>query len=275
MRCRKDLTMQVSPNIVDQHVHSRYSPDSTEELEAIVRHAQSLGKPFVVTTDHFDYDCKFFKKDVLIDMPEYERETALLRSKYDIDIRQGIEVGYRQDYFNEINAYLRQYSFDLVLLSVHNNGVLDFAEDAYHEQPLERVFADYFTHVFHAVNEMDNYDVVAHLDYFVRYAKRTIGVEHYEQAHSILYDIMKVIISKDKALELNTAGLFRQGWIHPHSYLLKMYIDMGGKLFSLGSDAHRLSHYEKGFSEAIELLKSFNIREIVQFKNRVPQLVAI
>ncbi|SEO52344.1 histidinol-phosphatase HisJ family protein [Paenibacillus sp. OV219] len=267
--------MNRSPAIVDQHVHTSYSPDSTEPLENIVRLAHSLGKSFVVTTDHFDYDCKYFKKDVLIDMPAYEREVDVLLSKYEIDIRKGIEVGYRRDYHNEINAYLQQYSFDLVLLSVHNNGVLDFAEDKFQGQPLDRVFTDYFMHVFHSVSDMDNYDVVAHLDYFVRYSKRVINESDYKRVNDILYDLLKVIIRKEKTLELNTTGLFRQGWIHPHSYLLRMYIDLGGKLFSLGSDAHRLEHYERGFEQAIELLKFYKIREIVQFKNRIPYTVSI
>ncbi|WP_054023806.1 histidinol-phosphatase HisJ family protein [Bacillus sp. FJAT-28004] len=267
--------MQVSKEIVDQHVHSAYSPDSSELLADIVRHAQSLGKKAVVTTDHFDYDCKYFKKDVLIDMPSYEQEIAKLRGQYDIDIHKGIEVGYRKDYIGPINDYLQQYSFDLVLLSVHNNGVHDFAEDTFHQQPIEHILDNYFSHVREAVDVMDNYDVVAHLDYVVRYTKTNVRMEDYERCRLILYDLLKTIIRKDKVLELNTTGLFRQGWIHPHSYLIEMYLDLGGKWFSLGSDAHSLSNYEQGFGQAIELLESYGIREIVQFHKRVPQLVPI
>lgn len=267
--------MQISNDIIDQHVHSAYSPDSSECLANIVRHAQSLGKKAVVTTDHFDYDCKFFKKDVLIDMPSYEKEIAELRGQYTIEIRKGIEVGYRKDYIDPINSYLQQYAFDLVLLSVHNDSVLDFAEDAFHKQPIERILDSYFSLVREAVDVMDNYDVVAHLDYVVRYTKTSVGIEDYVRCRSILSDILKTMIRKDKVLELNTTGLFRQGWIHPHSYLIEMYLDLGGKWFSLGSDAHSLKHYERGFGQAIELLESYGIREIVQFRNRNPQLVAI
>ncbi|WP_219836890.1 histidinol-phosphatase HisJ family protein [Paenibacillus sp. R14(2021)] len=268
--------MQQVPNtIVDQHVHSNYSPDSKEALGDIVAHAVKLGKQAVVTTDHFDYDCKYFKKDVLIDMDSYEREVAELRQTYAIDIRKGIEVGYRKDYHEAINQYLGRYSYDLVLLSVHNNGVLDFAEEAYHNQPMDRMLEDYFSHVRDAVESMDNYDVVAHLDYVARYTKTMITASDYERCRTVLYDLLKAIIRKDKVLELNTTGLFRQGWIHPHAYLIEMYLDLGGKWFSLGSDAHRIDSIEQGFSQAIELLNSYHIHEVVQFRGRVPQLVTI
>ncbi|SDW97618.1 histidinol-phosphatase HisJ family protein [Paenibacillus sp. CF384] len=267
--------MQVPQTIVDQHVHSYYSPDSEEMLEHIVANAVKLGKQAVVTTDHFDYDCKYFKKDVLIDMDSYEREVAALRRQYDIEIRKGIEVGYRKDYHEEINRYLDGYSFDLVLLSAHNNGILDFAEEAFHNQPMDVLLADYFTHVRDAVDRMDNYDVVAHLDYVARYTKSMVSRADYERCSSILYDLLTTIIRKEKVLELNTTGLFRQGWIHPHTYLIEMYLELGGKLFSLGSDAHRLGSIEQGFGEAIALLKSYDIHEVVQFRNRTPHLVTL
>lgn len=208
-------------------------------------------------------------------MPAYEQEIAELRSQYDIDIRTGIEVGYRKDYIGQINEYLQQHSFDLVLLSVHNNGVHDFAEDVFHRQPMDHVLDNYFSHVREAVEAVDNYDIVAHLDYVVRYTKSIVRLEDYERCRTVLYDLLKTIIRKDKVLELNTTGLFRQGWIHPHSYLIEMYLDLGGKWFSLGSDAHSLNNYEQGFGQAIELLKSYGIHEIVQFRGRVPQFVAI
>jgi histidinol-phosphatase (PHP family) len=263
------------PELIDQHVHTSFSPDSKVRLEEIVRQAVSRGKRAVVTTDHFDYDCKYFKRDVLIDMPAYEAEVSRLAGLIDIDVRKGIEVGWRADYHAEIQAYLTRYSFDLVLLSVHNDGVLDFAEEQFHEKPIDEVFADYFGCACQAVDRMDDYDVVAHLDYFTRYAPRPVLIEDYERNRGMLNDLLKLIIEKEKALELNTAGLYRQGWIHPHPYMIRMYTDLGGRLFSLGSDAHRLEDYERGLPEAIELLVAHRIDEVVQFKNRKPYFVEI
>lgn len=186
-----------------------------------------------------------------------------------------MEVGFRRDYLEEITAYLDRHSFDIVLLSVHNNGVLDYAETSFHEQSLDKCFLDYFSRLYEALISMDNYDVIAHLDYFLRYTSKKVTEEDFRRNRSLIYDILKTIIEKEKVLELNTAGLYRQGWIHPHPYVLNMYLDLGGRLFSLGSDAHQIEHYERGFDQAIDLLKSHGIYETVVFRNRRPYMVPI
>jgi len=267
--------MQISREIIDQHIHSEFSPDSDSSLEDIVKHAISLDKAAVVTTDHFEYDCKYFKQDVLIDMDRYHNQIQLLSQKYPIDIRKGIEVGYRKDYKLEINRYLMNHSFDVVLLSAHNDGVLDFSESLYHAYPLHYVLRHYFEHVRDAVDQMNNYDIVTHLDYVVRYSKHIITEDDYLACSDVISDIIQLMIEKNKVLELNTTGLYRQGWIHPHPFILKLYVTMGGTLVSLGSDAHQISKIEQGFNEALQLLQTVNIREIVQFKNRQAYTVSI
>jgi histidinol-phosphatase (PHP family) len=264
------------PNLlIDQHVHSSYSPDSTSSLAEIVRNALALGKPAVVTTDHLEFDCTYFKQDVLIDWKSYNKEVEELSQRYAMEIRKGIEVGFRSDYKDVINDYLAQQEFDVVLLSAHNDGRLDFSEKAFHDKPIQQRLKHYFTHVREAVDQMDNYDIVAHLDYVVRYTTYPVYEEDIAACKPILYDILKLIIEKQKVLELNTTGLYRQGWIHPHSYILNMYVNLGGRAVSIGSDAHQVGHIEQGFAEAVELLRSKGIREVVQFKRRAPYLVSI
>lgn len=264
------------PNLlIDQHVHSSYSPDSSSTLEELVRYALALGKPAVVTTDHLEYDCKYFKQNVLIDWKSYKQEVEELSRRYNIEIRKGIEVGYRSDYKAVINEYLAQQQFDVILLSAHNDGNLDFSEKAYHDLPIQQRLKHYFRHVREAVDQMDNFDIVAHLDYVTRYTTYPVEEQDIAACKPILYDILKLIIEKQKVLELNTTGLYRQGWIHPHPYILDMYVDLGGKAVSMGSDAHQVEHLEQGFSEAIELLHRKGIREVVQFKGRVRYSVSI
>lgn len=264
------------PNLlIDQHVHSSYSPDSNSTLEEIVQYALALGKPAVVTTDHLEYDCKYFKQDVHIDWKSYNREAEELSRRYAMEIRKGIEVGFRSDYKVVINEYLAEHEFDVILLSAHNDGRLDFSEKAFHDKPIQQRLKHYFTQVREAVDQMDNYDIVAHLDYVVRYTTFPVYEEDIVACKPILYDILKLIIEKQKVLELNTTGLYRQGWIHPHSYILNMYVSLGGTAVSIGSDAHQVGHIEQGFAEAIELLQSKGIREVVQFKRRAPYMVSI
>ncbi|ASA22381.1 histidinol-phosphatase HisJ family protein [Paenibacillus donghaensis] len=264
------------PNlIIDQHVHSSYSPDSSSTLEELVRYALALGKPAVVTTDHLEYDCKYFKQDVHIDWNSYDREVVELAKRYPLEIRKGIEVGFRSDYKDAINKYLAQHEFDVILLSAHNDGNLDFSEKAYHDLPMQQRLRHYFKHVREAVDQMDNYDIVAHLDYVTRYTTYPVVEQDLVACKPILYDILKLIIEKGKVLELNTTGLYRQGWIHPHPYILNMYVNLGGRAVSIGSDAHQAGDVQQGFAEAIELLQNVGIHEVVQYKRRTPYMVPI
>ncbi|MGO4545828.1 histidinol-phosphatase HisJ family protein [Paenibacillus sp. 2TAB23] len=267
--------MTIPTILIDQHVHSSYSPDSSSTLAEIVQYAIARGKPAIVTTDHLEFDCKYFKQDVDIDWESYNKEVEELSRRYAVEIRKGIEVGFRSDYKDVINDYLAQRVFDVILLSAHNDGRLDFSEKAFHDLPIQQRLRHYFTHVREAVDQMGNYDIVAHLDYVVRYTTFPVHEEDIAACKPILYDILKLIIEKQKVLELNTTGLYRQGWIHPHSYILDMYVDLGGRAVSIGSDAHQVGHIEQGFEEAIELLHSKGIREVVQFKGRVPYLVSL
>ncbi|WP_052646826.1 histidinol-phosphatase HisJ family protein [Paenibacillus terrae] len=264
------------PNLlIDQHVHSSYSPDSNSTLEVLVRYALALGKPAIVTTDHLEYDCKYFKQDVHIDWKSYHSEVEELLLRYPMEIRKGIEVGFRSDYKDVINEYLAQREFDVILLSAHNDGYLDFSEKAYHDLPIQQRLKHYFMQVREAIDQMDNYDIVAHLDYVTRYTTYPVDEEDIVACKPVLYDILKLIIEKEKVLELNTTGLYRQGWIHPHPYILDMYVNLGGRAVSIGSDAHQVGDVEQGFAEAIELLHGLGIQEVVQFKRRAPYLVSI
>ena len=57
-------------NLCDYHIHTRYSSDSTEEPENIIRHAIELGLDEICFTDHTithreaDYVVECIKKDV-------------------------------------------------------------------------------------------------------------------------------------------------------------------------------------------------------------------
>ena len=71
-------------------------------------------------------------------------------------------------------------------------------------------------------------------------------------------EILKEIISRDIALELNTGGL-RKGvdFVHPHAYIMGRYKELGGKYLSTGSDAHFADHVGAGLGEAAKLMRSF------------------
>ena len=50
--------------------------------------------------------------------------------------------------------------------------------------------------------------------------------------------------------------------------MIEKYIKKGGRLFTLGSDAHNIKEYAYKFDEAKKFLLSKNIKEIILFKDK-------
>ena len=46
----------ITSNLCDYHIHTRYSSDSSEEPENIIRHAINEGLAEICFTDHMDLD---------------------------------------------------------------------------------------------------------------------------------------------------------------------------------------------------------------------------
>ena len=106
----------------DQHVHSMYSVDSTEQLESYVQKAIELGCSYVVTTEHFDLDMVEGQVDWTVDFARLKQEQQQLRLQYpQISFLLGIEVGYRKGYIDQIHAQINSESYDVVNLSIHEN----------------------------------------------------------------------------------------------------------------------------------------------------------
>ena len=54
-----------------------------------------------------------------------------------------------------------------------------------------------------------------------------------------------------------------------YNYMIEKYIKKGGRLFTLGSDAHNIKEYAYKFDEAKNFLLSKNIKEIILFKDKI------
>ena len=51
--------------------------------------------------------------------------------------------------------------------------------------------------------------------------------------------------------------------------MIEQYLKKGGKLFTLGSDAHTIKDYAYKFDEATKFLLNKNIKEIILFKDKI------
>lgn len=82
---------------------------------------------------------------------------------------------------------------------------------------------------------------------------------------------LRAIIERNIALEINTScvGSFYDEWL-PNKDIIDLYIEMGGSLFTLGSDAHKSEKIGTGFDEVKDYLKQKGIGHLVYYKDRIP-----
>ena len=115
-----------------------------------------------------------------------------------------------------------------------------------------------------------NFDSLGHLDYIVRYAPEHF---HYKpmEYRDILEEIIKVLINKDIALEVNTSGYKSSPYPNPHPDILALYHQLGGEMITIGSDAHEPKFLACRFEKLPSLIKKAGLRQYVTFRGRRPQ----
>jgi histidinol-phosphatase (PHP family) len=84
------------------------------------------------------------------------------------------------------------------------------------------------------------------------------------------------MVKNDIALEINTAGLHQlcKG-IYPSMDIIEKYYELGGRLFTFGSDAHHKEELGRDYDVFVSILNRFGIKEIPTFTNQKYELVSI
>lgn len=268
--------------LFDLHVHTSYSVDADKSAEnsllSKARYAKRSGHPGLAFTDHFDanlvmdglepHDSESIRCDIGLAQDELCDGT--------FRIMNGIELG-AQRYFEDFcGAEILKYDYDMVISSVHipgadNRNLLSKAElDKWSDKEITDVFELYLDDLVYTARHCD-FDILAHITYPMRYFRRfeRDGLVPIEKYSDIFDEIFKALILRGKALEVNTSGL-RQGHgeTYPNVQLIRRYIQLGGKLFTLGSDSHFPFDMFSDFEEIANMLEGLGAKYLCFFENR-------
>lgn len=263
----------------DIHMHSHYSDDSEAVMEEEIQEAIKIGLPVICFTDHIDWDYPIEGFTFNFDIDQYMNELAGLQDKYRdrIQVLRGVELGMQTQLGDRYRELLEKQPFDYALESQHLLGV----QDPYYPSTFEghteaEIFRQYFECTLENVRLFHSADTLAHLDYVVRYGIHKAEEYSYAANRDIIDEILKLLIRYDMALEVNTAG-FRKGlsFPNPHPDVIKRYRELGGKLITLGSDAHVKEDIAKDFGRVSELLRSIGFTETCYFVQHQPQFLKL
>ena len=91
----------------------------------------------------------------------------------------------------------------------------------------------------------------------------------YEDHREIIDEILKVLASKGKGLELNTSGMDRCGGFLPTPDYFRRFKELGGEIVTIGSDAHKANRVGQYSREACQVLKEI-FGYVCTFEGRKP-----
>lgn len=268
----------------DMHMHTWFSTDSEACPRDMADEAVRKGLKTICFTDHFDKDDLEWGEEGIFDVDAYFVEMQKLQEEYagKLNIRIGIELGlrtYLKDYYEELT---KKYPFDFVIGSVHN---VPYKKDAegnilYTDPAAEKLFTDrtdkkayrlMMETTLENVRTSDCFQTLGHLDYVVRYGKSREKEYSYTDYADIIDEILKLLIEKEKGLEVNSAGLkYGLPFAHPHPDVLKRYRELGGEIITIGADAHKPEHIAYDFARAEEILKSCGFKYYTEFFEQKP-----
>lgn len=268
----------------DMHMHTWFSTDSEACPRDMADEAVRKGLKTICFTDHFDKDDLEWGEEGIFDVDAYFVEMQKLQEEYagKLNIRIGIELGlrtYLKDYYEELT---KKYPFDFVIGSVHN---VPYKKDAegnilYTDPAAEKLFTDrtdkeayrlMMETTLENVRTSDCFQTLGHLDYVVRYGKSREKEYSYTDYADIIDEILKLLIEKEKSLEVNSAGLkYGLPFAHPHPDVLKRYRELGGEIITIGADAHKPEHIAYDFAKAEEILKSCGFKYYTEFFEQKP-----
>ena len=250
----------------DQHVHSSFSFDSNEDLENYINVSNNND---IITTEHLDFENPIINyKDSSIDYLKYVGQIKNLNKKYSNKFFLGIEIGYTPNSEKRIEDFLKDKNFNLKLLSIHQNGNYDYMCVNKKLISLEVLIQEYFEQMIQALESSIEFNVLAHFEYGLRMID--ISVTDFDNLASVfLNKIIELIVKKEIAFEVNTKSMYKYKKENLYNYMIEKYIKKGGRLFTLGSDAHNIREYAYKFDEAKKFLLSKNIKEIILFKDKV------
>ena len=272
------MPLSESLRFADLHSHSRHSHDGKESVSALAESALQKGFFGITVTDHADlqyFEERRVAQEISASLEEADRENARLEGR--LRVWKGVELG-EAIWEKALADSMLRLNYDLVISSVHAvrfgsvtdpYSTIDFS--LFSKEKIQAYLKQYFEDVLEMAQTVE-FQVLSHLTCPLRYLIGKYHREVEEEPYRLVVDeILKTILSRGIALEVNTSDIGSSyGCLMPHERILSRYRALGGRLITLGSDAHRTCDVGKGFSLASATLEKMGFSELFYYEKKNP-----
>ena len=262
--------------VADMHTHSEHSHDSVCPIEDMVLAQIEKGTGIFAVTNHCDV-YSYNDYDIFTPLKKAWEEVQELNKKYKGKclLLSGVEVSEGFWFLKEYQKALSLCKYDVVIGSVHcvlyKDLTCAYSKIDFSKMPDEEIYAyldAYFNDVLTMLSFRD-IDVLAHLDCPLRYIKakfkKDIDMTRFDGK---IEQILRFVINQKIAFEVNTSSYKLLSDTMPSKRILQKYYNMGGRMLTLGSDAHSVEGASVDFDKVLLILKEIGFKKLYYFKNR-------
>lgn len=265
--------------LVNYHVHSRCSFDAEHPLTEMCAAAKAAGITELCLTDHCDLIDEKGAPDDSFDWAREDRELEAAKAQFpELTLRRGVELGEAILRPEAAERILLEPGIDFVLGSMHNcpQG-LDYYWIEYTSRAQCLELLEEYLRCLLELSKTDWFDSLAHLTYPLRYMRGRARIQvDFRPFADLVREILKTLIQRGKALELNTSGYRTNGGEPlPPEDILRQYRALGGELITIGTDAHVPEHMADGLEQGMALLKACGFRYVTVYQERKPHQLRI
>lgn len=268
--------------LYDTHLHlGDFSNDASQTIEELLSQAERLALDGVCTADHYEKDLYYERgREDIFDVAEYfERllPLKLSRKPGQAKLMIGIEFGWLPHLTAHLTELAGAFPFDEIILSLHIlDGEDPFIDIAAYQPGKAEVYRRYLNRTAEIVRSFPDFDILGHFDYISRYNDYPDRKMRYAEMPEAFDNLFDALISRNKALEINTRtiGKLRQvgyseaeAW--PDQSIIQRYLEMGGRLISVGSDGHKAESAGELIAETAQWLKQAGCLSLVHYENRI------
>ncbi|GAA3444053.1 PHP domain-containing protein [Planomonospora venezuelensis] len=257
-------------------MHSEWSWDAVAgSMERTCERAVEIGLPSLAFTEHADFTPWTLREGVTIpgawrtlvsgnvltppaiDLDGYLECLRRCRDRFPgLRILSGVELGEPHRHGHRVGGLLASGEFDRVLASVHSvpvDGESVDVSDLYRDRPAVEAVRVYLAEVLRMIERFDGFEVLAHVDYAVRYWPAGAGPYDpagFEDEHRA---VLRALARSGKALEINTK-------VPLPPVIVRWWHQEGGRAVTFASDAHDPATLARGLPEASALAESCGFR---------------
>ena len=227
----------------DYHMHSTFSADGDDTMEAMCQQALNLGLTAIAITEHAEWHPVMPHKG-FYRVEAYFEALEQCRAKFEpqgLKIYAGVELGNPHIHPQEALALTTAYPFDLALASLHwLHGKNVHEAGCFAGREATEVYADYFAELAHMVVDFD-FDIVAHFDRILWQGTLLAGTFDPFSLERAIRSALANIAQTGRVLELNTALLTHTpSWQEALVTMFRWFREEGGQRVVVNSDSHRV-----------------------------------